>query len=195
MRSPSLFSRMILLVLLGPLLGCVPSDEVAEDDAPVGEAYPAQEVEPVTRAIATLHPTEGNNTTGVVHFVSSEEGIQVMADVEGLAPGLHGFHVHAYGDCSAPDGTSAGGHFNPEDMPHGAPTDDERHVGDLGNLSADETGVAHLEWTDPLLSFTGAHSIIGRAVIVHGQEDDYTTQPTGAAGPRLACGVIGIDEG
>ena len=122
-------------------------------------------------------------------------GIRVIVDMEGLSPGDHGFHVHEYGDCSAPDGTSAGGHFNPDGQPHGAPTDTERHVGDLGNISADGMGMAHLEWTDTFLSFSGPHSIVGRGVIVHAGADDLTSQPTGNAGARVACGVIGIARG
>ena len=79
-------------------------------------------------------------------------------------------------------------------MPHGGPDDAKRHVGDLGNLVADDNGMAHFEMTDTVISFSGPHSIIGRAVIVHSGEDDLETQPTGNAGARLACGVIGIDE-
>ena len=146
----------------------------------------------VTRALAVLHPTEGNTARGTVTFTKVANGIEVIADVEGLSPGKHGFHIHEYGDCSAPDATSAGGHFNPEDMPHGAPTDTKRHVGDLGNMTADSDGKAHYEWTDPLITLDGPHSILGRAAIVHAQEDDLTSQPTGNAGPRVACGVIGI---
>lgn len=146
----------------------------------------------INKAVAVLHPTAGNNVKGLVTFARTADGILVTADVEGISPGKHGFHIHALGDCSAPDGTSAGGHFNPENKPHGAPTDTERHVGDLGNITADANGKAHFEWTDTFISFSGSHSIIGRAVIVHAGEDDLTSQPTGNAGPRLACGVIGI---
>ena len=95
---------------------------------------------------------------------------------------------------SDPDAASAGGHFNPDNKKHGAPTDEERHVGDLGNLEADENGVAHYERTDTVIAFFGPHSVIGRAIIVHAGEDDFTSQPTGNAGTRLACGVIGIAE-
>jgi Cu-Zn family superoxide dismutase len=146
----------------------------------------------ITKAVAELHGTKGNNVKGTVSFTKEENGITIVADIEGLTPGKHGFHIHEYGDCTADDGTSAGGHFNPENVKHGAPTDSVRHVGDLGNITADKDGNAHLEWTDPLLSFTGSHSIIGRAVVVHGGEDDLTSQPSGNAGPRVACGVIGI---
>jgi Cu-Zn family superoxide dismutase len=110
----------------------------------------------------------------------------------GLKKGKHGFHIHEFGDCSAPDGTSAGGHFNPEGKMHGAPVDMSRHAGDMGNIEADESGKAHLEYIDPMMSLTGDHSIIGRSVILHQNEDDLKTQPTGNAGPRIACGVIGV---
>jgi len=146
----------------------------------------------ITEAVAVLHPTEENEANGTVTFTKVENGIKITADVKGLSPGKHGFHIHEYGDCTALDAASAGGHFNPEDTAHGAPTDMERHVGDLGNLEADEEGMAHYERVDEYISFSGPHSIIGLAVIVHKNEDDFTTQPTGAAGPRVACGVIGI---
>jgi Cu-Zn family superoxide dismutase len=146
----------------------------------------------VAKAIAVLHPTAGNKVAGVVTFTKVPNGIKVVADVEGLTQGMHGFHVHQYGDCSAPNADSAGGHFNPEGMMHGAPTGPERHVGDLGNIAADQNGKAHLEWTDKLLSFEGRDSIIGRGLIVHAMVDDLVSQPAGNAGPRVACGVIGI---
>lgn len=144
------------------------------------------------KAIAVLYPTKGNEVFGTVTFTKEDDMIKIVADVSGLSEGLHGFHIHEYGDCSAPDGASAGGHFAPHGNKHGAPSDEERHVGDLGNLDADADGNAHLEWEDSVINFTGENSIIGRAVIVHAGEDDLTSQPTGAAGPRVACGVIGI---
>jgi Cu-Zn family superoxide dismutase len=146
----------------------------------------------VTEAVCVLYPTEGNGVSGVVTFTKSESGIDIVADIEGLSPGKHGFHIHQLGDCTASDGTSAGGHFDPENKPHGGPADEERHVGDLGNITADENGKAHLEMTDDVIALSGSHSIVGRAVVVHAGEDDLTSQPTGAAGARVACGVIGI---
>ncbi len=150
--------------------------------------------EQVDKAVCVLHPTEGNNVTGTITFTRSGSGVKVVADIQGLTPGKHGFHVHQYGDCSAEDGTSAGGHFNPENKNHGGPDDAERHVGDLGNIEADSNGTAHLEMEDDVISLDGAHSIIGRGIIVHAGEDDLTSQPTGDAGARVACGVIGIAE-
>lgn len=145
-----------------------------------------------TRAIAVLHPTKGNSVSGVVKFEAVEGGVRVVADISGLAPGKHGFHIHEYGDCSADDGTSAGGHFNPSGMPHSMPASEQRHVGDLGNVEADKDGKARLDYVDAMIALTGTNSIIGRSVVVHEKEDDLKTQPTGAAGARVACGVIGI---
>jgi Cu-Zn family superoxide dismutase len=146
----------------------------------------------VSKAIAVLHPTKGSPVSGIVKFEVVDNGVRVVADVTGLAPGKHGFHIHEYGDCSAIDGSSAGGHFNPTGMPHSMPSSDKRHVGDLGNIVADSTGTAHLDYVDTMISFSGPNSVIGRGVIVHEKEDDLKTQPTGNAGARLACGVIGI---
>ncbi|QGY48043.1 superoxide dismutase family protein [Maribellus comscasis] len=149
----------------------------------------------VIKAVCVLHPTEGNDVKGIVTFTESSTGVvTVIADLEGLTPGKHGFHIHQYGDCTKPDGTSAGGHFNPEHKDHGGPTDMDRHVGDLGNIEAGEDGTAHIELTDTMLKLNGASSIIGRGIIVHAGEDDLTSQPTGAAGARVACGVIGIAD-
>src|SRR5947209_144194 len=94
----------------------------------------------VSKAIVVLMPTQGNNVSGIVTFTQTAGGIQVVADVNGLKPGEHGFHVHEFGDCSAPDGASAGGHFNPEHKDHGAPGDTDRHVGDLGNIIVNADG-------------------------------------------------------
>ena len=140
-----------------------------------------------TSAVAVLTPTEGNDLQGTVTFTQTPGGVRVQANLTGLSAGTeHGFHVHQYGDCSASDGTSAGGHFNPHGADHAGPDAASRHVGDLGNSEATYDRV------DTHLAFEGESSIIGRAVIVHGGTDDLSSQPSGAAGPRIACGVIGI---
>ncbi|RMG48838.1 MAG: superoxide dismutase family protein [Acidobacteria bacterium] len=146
----------------------------------------------ITKAIAVVHPTKGYDVHGVVTFTQTPDGIRVVADIQNLEPGAHGFHIHEFGDCSAEDGTSAGGHFNPTGMPHGGRNAEKRHVGDLGNITADASGRAKVEFVDAHLSFEGPNSIIGRAVIIHAGADDLKSQPSGAAGPRVACGVIGI---
>jgi len=146
------------------------------------------------KATAVLYPTTGNQVHGTVRFTKVRNGVKVVADINGLSTGEHGFHIHEFGDCTAFDGKSAGGHFNPDGTPHGAQTSPEkyRHVGDLGNITAIDSGKAHLELVDSLLAFDGARSVIGRGVIVHADKDDLKSQPTGAAGSRVACGVIGV---
>jgi Cu-Zn family superoxide dismutase len=145
-----------------------------------------------TKAIAVVYPAKDKTVKGVITFSQTEKGVKVLAHLEGLTPGKHGFHVHEFGDCSAPEFVTAGGHYNVMQMGHGGPADAARHTGDLGNIVADDKGVADLEWLDPMLQLSGPHSIIGRAVIIHAKEDDLKTQPTGNAGAREACGVIGI---
>jgi Cu-Zn family superoxide dismutase len=145
-----------------------------------------------TKAIVALHPTTGSNVAGTVTFTASGDQVKVVADITGLTPGKHGFHIHEFGDCSDPKAASAGGHFNPGNHQHGAPDAENRHAGDLGNIEADASGKAHLELTDKVMKLTGSDSIVGHAVIVHEKADDLKTQPTGDAGGRLACGVIGV---
>lgn len=142
-------------------------------------------------AVVNLKPTQGNNVTGTVQFNEVPGKVRIVADVTGLKPGKHGFHIHEKGDCSAPDATSAGGHFNPEMHKHGAPDSAEHHLGDLGNIEADATGKAHYDRTVDFLTIAvDPNTIAGKAVIVHAQEDDLMSQPVGNAGARLACGVI-----
>ena len=142
-------------------------------------------------AVAVLRATEGHRVRGTVSFVRASQGMRVIARVQGLTVGDHGFHIHQFGDCRAPDGSSAGGHFNPNNQRHGAPADKVRHIGDLGNLTADASGAARVDTIDALLTLEGPESIIGRSVVIHAQADDFKTQPAGAAGARVACGVIG----
>lgn len=156
-------------------------------------AFSAQAAEPTT-AVAVLHPTKGSQTTGVIHFQSVSNGkVRVTATVERLAPNsVHAIHIHEFGDCTAPDAASAGGHYNPEDHPHALPDKKERHAGDLGNLQADAQGKASLDLTVDNITINGSKkSIVGRGVIVHEKQDDGS-QPVGNAGARIACGVIGL---
>jgi superoxide dismutase, Cu-Zn family len=147
---------------------------------------------PVTKAAAALQPTKDSQVTGTVTFTKASGGVRIQGRLQGLKPGSHGFHVHEFGDCSAPDGASAGGHFNPDAAPHASPHDAARHAGDLGNIEADAQGIANLDYVDPKASLEGENSILGRGVIVHANPDDFKTQPTGNAGGRVACGVIGV---
>jgi Cu-Zn family superoxide dismutase len=144
------------------------------------------------KAVAVLHPTAGNKVSGTVTFTEVADGVQVRAEITGLIPGNHGFHVHEFGDCSAADATSAGAHFNPTKQPHAGPDAPERHVGDMGNVEADASGKATLEYVDHQISLTNdQRSVIGRSVVVHAKADDLKSQPAGDSGARVACGVIG----
>jgi superoxide dismutase, Cu-Zn family len=142
-----------------------------------------EEVELPKVGVAGLIPTEGHRQT--------QDGLRITGTVTGLKPGLHGFHIHEYGDVREPDGTAAGGHFNPAGTAHGGPQDEERHAGDLGNIKANQDGVAKVDIKAPWLKL---HFVIGRSIVVHAGEDDFTSQPSGDAGARVAMGVIGIAE-
>ncbi len=179
--------RTCLLVAMLPLVGCVSV--------------------PGPRAVAPLQPTAGNAVSGRVEFeqagsrfIFGGEGgglptpsrVRVSGEVRGLKPHAeHGFHVHDRGDCSAPDANSAGGHFNPGSTPHGQHASGTQHAGDLQSLKADANGVARFSFESNRLSVgSGDTDVIGRGLIVHRDADDFTTQPTGNSGPRLACAVI-----
>src|SRR5947209_16992010 len=117
-------------------------------------------------AVAKLEPKSGSQVSGTVKFTKVGDAVQVVADIQNLKPGKHGFHIHEKGDCSAPDASSAGGHFNPTHQHHGNATNDPRHAGDFGNIEADASGKAHLDWKGKL-DLTGPNSIIGKSVVVH----------------------------
>ena len=145
-----------------------------------------------SKAIAVLHATGENKVTGTVTFTSVGDGLQVHAEITGLTPGKHGFHVHEFGDCSAADLSSAGGHFNPTNEPHAGPDAAARHAGDMGNIEADASGNAKLDYVDHHISLSNDQtSVIGRSVVVHAKPDDLKSQPAGDSGARIACGVIG----
>jgi len=140
----------------------------------------------------------GDTIKGTVYFTQNGCGQPVLVDVNitGLTVGDHGFHIHEKGDLT--DGcTTLGAHYNPDKLDHGAPKDEIRHVGDLGNIRADSTGIAKTIFSDSLISLVGSRSIIGRGVIVHNGVDDLgkggnlDSLKTGNAGGRAACGVVG----
>lgn len=143
-------------------------------------------------AVAVLAPTQGHDVHGMVTFVEENGGVRVLASLWGLSEGEHGFHVHEHGDCGAPDASSAGDHFSPDDDPHGPPEarSGQRHAGDFGNVRADARGHAVYERLDTQIALTGPDGIVGRAVIVHAGRDDLRSQPSGDAGARVACGVV-----
>jgi len=148
-----------------------------------------------TKAVCVI----AGDVKGTVFFEQAGANVTVTGEISGLAPGQHGFHIHEYGD-NTNGCTSAGPHFNPESKEHGGPDAAVRHVGDLGNVQAGADGVAKINITDKLISLAGAHSIIGRTVVVHADIDDFgvggheLSKTTGNAGARLGCGVIGLTK-
>lgn len=140
---------------------------------------------------AKLEAKSGSKAAGTVTFTKEKDGIRVTANVTGVSVGKHGFHIHERGDCSAPDASSAGGHFNPGGAGHGDPKSKDRHAGDMGNIdiNKDGKGSLTLKVSDPK-AFSAWSEIGGKAVILHEKADDLKTQPTGDAGGRIACGVI-----
>lgn len=146
-------------------------------------------------ATANLAPTGAispNPTMGTITVTALEHGVRMKGEVRGLVPGSeHGFHIHEKGDCGN-NGEASGGHFNPAGGTHGKFGAPGSHAGELPSLVADASGVARFSVDDHMLSMTeGAPSnLIGRAVVVHRDRDDYTTQPSGNSGPRIACGII-----
>ncbi len=177
MRPSSLYFSVCLIAFATGVWGCLEEGGARQ---------------PRADAVAVLRPTEANTVEGVVRFAKTDKGIRVMARLTNLAPGLHGFHIHEFGDCRASDGTSAGGHFNPTGAPHAGPDTEQRHAGDFGNVLANDDGIATLDLVSELVRLDGPDSVIGRSVIVHADPDDLESQPSGASGARLACGVIGL---
>jgi len=192
-------SAFVLVFLVG-VIACGPKAEAPLPEAssePVTQVVEVVEV--AQEAIAILMPRAGTEVSGTVTFIQSGEGVVVVAKIAGVSPGLHGFHLHEKGDCSAPDFTSTGGHFNPTGDPHGGPDDAIRHAGDFGNILVEEDGTGRLELLTSMLTVDpdAENTVIGRAVILHEGEDDLESQPTGAAGARLACGTVvmaGLEE-
>lgn len=173
--------KVLLATSLLALVASCSHNEHADHSAPTA----------MRSAVANLVVSSEKNLKGVIEFTESNGEVSVVTKVDGLTTGAHGFHIHETGDCSKADFTSAGGHFNPGKMNHGALHADPSHAGDLGNLVADKSMKAYT--TIKLNGVTlgeGPNSIIGKAVIIHKDTDDYKTQPTGNAGGRIACGVI-----
>lgn len=150
-------------------------------------SYPSASSTPVA-----MKATQGNTASGDIHLSPAPGGVRLQGQISGLKAGAeHGFHVHEKGDCSAPDATSAGGHFNPEGHAHGLVAGAVHHAGDLPALKADAQGMAKFDAVVAGLTLSaGSHSVTGRSLVIHRDPDDGVTQPTGNSGPRVACGVI-----
>lgn len=187
----------LALAALVVLAACAPEADVPADAAGVPDSTltaPARD----EAAVAAIAPLGDAAVEGQVEFVDLGDAVEVRYNLSGLAPGRgHGFHVHETGDCGADStgtpGSAAGGHFNPMASPHGAPSAvaTARHAGDLGNITPDAEGRAVGTVVDSVLAFDGPTSLLGKALVVHAGTDDLASQPSGDAGDRVGCGVIG----
>src|SRR5688572_5194350 len=181
MKRIEVLQGCLIAAILLALSGCATGSRSGEESTNTsGESSRMRQT-----AVAVLSPGTNSQVRGTVTFTEETEGVRVTASVEGLTPGLHGFHIHEKGDCSARDFASAGAHFNPTGAPHGSPTDPQHHAGDFGNLDANHLGIARYERVFNWLTFQGTNSILGRGVIVHEKPDDLKSQPSGNAGARL----------
>jgi Cu-Zn family superoxide dismutase len=196
MKTHSKFARIAASAALAVALGLSRGATAQETKAPAPAApaaAPAPTATQISKAVCVLTPTKNSTVHGKVTFTKQADGVLVEAQLSGLKPSSkHGFHIHEFGDISAEDGTSAGGHFNPAGHPHAAPEAEKRHSGDLGNLEADAQGNATLKRVDKTIQLNGEQCIVGRGIVVHADPDDLKTQPTGNAGARVAVGVIGV---
>ena len=201
----SSFAVILAFGTMGLLAACGGQASEPPATPPPPPPPPAAEVAPAEKAAAEaptpeprmlqvkLEAKSGSKLSGSAMLMEVEGGVKVTLSVEGVAPGgEHGAHVHEKGDCSAPDGASAGGHFNPAGNEHALPTTTKRHLGDLGNLTIAKDGKGSLEITIPGANLKAGdpNSFAGKSIIVHAKKDDGG-QPTGNAGGRIGCGVIG----
>lgn len=188
MKAQKLSMIAAFLVLL---VACSPAKKEEATEETTTEEQPTTATE--VTATAVLNSASGSSVTGTANFTQTGDMmVRMSLEVQGLTPGEHALHLHEKGDCSAPDATSAGGHWNPGGMDHGKRGEGQYHAGDVINLIADESG--NVSWSDEISGWTigGADNtnILNHAVIIHDGQDDFMTQPTGAAGGRVACGVI-----
>lgn len=186
-------SRATLVTALAALLSaCAGAPTTAARHAPATATHNASTAK---QAVANLAAASGSLVSGRLTLAPMGDGVHLRGEVGGLQPGSsHGFHIHEKGDCSAVDASSAGGHFNPGAQPHGRAGHGAHHAGDSDNLVADANGVAHVDahFTGVTLGGGAANDIAGRAIVVHATADDYSSQPAGNAGARVACGVIRV---
>jgi Cu-Zn family superoxide dismutase len=191
MKHLSTLSFALCCVLT--LAGCSGgTDSGSEAEAPAKSAAATQGVQ---RIDTLLQAKSGSDLTGMAIFIRDSQGVSLQLNIENTPPGEHAVHIHEFGDCSADDASSAGGHWNPMSEEHGKWGEQPYHLGDIGNITVGEDGTGSLSFTtDRWTMGDGSQTdIIGKALVIHAGSDDFTTQPTGAAGGRIGCAVIEAD--
>ena len=177
------------------LIACGQRDHAATaaDTLATASTPAPAEAPPALAASAELTPTSGHKAAGALTLTAAGETIHLSGTLQGLPPnGQFGFHIHEKGDCSAPDASSAGGHFNPSGAQHGDPQGAMHHAGDMLNAKSDAQGMAQVDAIVSGVSLAAGQpdDVHGKAIVMHEKADDYKTQPSGDSGARIACGVI-----
>ena len=185
----TLGTKTSFLLLIGIFLALIGCERVQQQAGVLS-------VPSTKQAIATIGPASGSNVTGTATFTQNGDQITLTIEIQNASPGLHAVHIHENGDCSSPDGKSAGGHWNPTDVAHGKWGEGEFHLGDIGNITVGEDGTGSIELTTNLWEIgTGSDiDVVGRGIVVHADADDFTSQPSGNAGARIGCGAIALVE-
>lgn len=194
-RSRGAKTLAVLAVLAGFASGCgrreatderTPGVDNTRSAAPEGRTDIAR----TGTGKATIEGRSGNTLSGQAAFTPAPDGgVVLVVDLKGAPPGMHAIHLHDVGDCSAPDATSAGEHYNPTGHQHGAPGAAQHHAGDFGNIEVAVDGNGHLEIKVPDLTI---EQVNDRAIVIHAAPDDMTTQPSGKSGARIGCGVVSV---
>ena len=194
MPKPNLVRVASVLVCIAFVVGC----EMFDKDKKTSSSAQKMQADAGKTAVANIQPSKAaatqpanQNVTGTATFTQVGGDVHVVANLSGLSPGKHGFHIHQKGDLSDPALASAGGHYNPGNHKHGGPDTPEHHAGDMGNVTADESGHAMVDVT---LHDTQLDALVGKGVIVHAGEDDMKTDPAGNSGGRIAGGVIDMKK-
>ena len=177
------------LIGLGMAAALVAAAEGADATA---KGKPAAKAAHGAKAVAAIASKSDSHVTGQATFEQAGKIVTLTVSIQGADPGPHAVHLHDKGDCSAADGTSAGGHWNPTKEDHGRWGTPPFHRGDIGVIDVGADGKGTLTMTTDLWSVGGdpSRDVVGHAVIVHAKTDDFTTQPTGNAGGRVGCGVV-----
>ncbi len=181
--------QISFLLLIGISLTLAGCDRISQQAGIVS-------VPSTKQAIATIGPASDSHVTGMAVFTQNGDQITLTIEIQNASPGVHAVHIHESGDCSSPDGKSAGGHWNPTGVAHGKWGEGEFHLGDLGNITVGEDGTGGIELTTDLWEIgTGSDvDVVGRGIVVHAGADDFTSQPSGDAGARIGCGAIVLAE-
>lgn len=191
-------NHLLILFTASLFISCSESDKATESETKetkIEEITEDSEVAPVPtlKATASLAAKNSSNVKGTVSFIETDGKVTMVANVSGLETGNHAIHIHAVGDCSAEDGTSAGGHWNPTNVDHGKWGTAPFHIGDIGNMVADSIGNGTITRETDLWCIgcdDENKNIVGKAIIIHAGPDDFSSQPAGAAGDRIGCGEI-----